>query len=98
WHGLLHKKDNRRLIVRFSYIDSQTLLCSIDDNGVGRGHAEEKQVKQDKESLGVNLIKERLHLFSKVKNAKYGIRFTDKKDEKGEPAGTTVEIKLPILS
>ena len=40
--GLLHKKDNRLLLIRFELIEEEDILyCEIRDNGVGRERAAE---------------------------------------------------------
>ena len=36
WHGIMHKEGNGQLWVRFLKTGDHTLVCEIEDNGVGR--------------------------------------------------------------
>jgi LytS/YehU family sensor histidine kinase len=97
WHGLLHKKGDKKLTIEFSYIDEDKLTCIIEDNGAGR-NAIKKEAVTTKQSLAIDLIKQRLELLSKMKRAKYTLFIKDKKEPNGDNAGTLVELTLPILN
>lgn len=73
------------------------LKCVIEDNGIGREKAEE--IKKNKllghQSMGMRITKDRLDLLS---SSKCEIEFIDLKDDKGEAAGTRVEILIPLIN
>lgn len=98
WHGLLPKKGNRKLSIKFTREDPKTLLCIIDDNGVGRRARGEDEMVPKRKSLAISFIYQRLDLMSREGNGKYGIRIIDKTDEYGNSTGTRVIIKMPILT
>ena len=98
WHGLMHKGDeqNGHLAI-FIKEDGYKLMCTIEDNGVGRAQAkvlQEKSVSKSK-SLGMKLTEERLRLLSKERLEQL-IRITDLKDARDFALGTRVEVNLPI--
>ncbi len=72
------------------------ILCTIEDNGIGRAKAEE--IKKNKlfshKSMGMRITQDRLDLLGQNKCK---IEFIDLKDEKSNPAGTKVEILIPII-
>ncbi len=98
WHGLVHKendsKGNISIDVR-QYEDQ--LLCTIEDNGVGRDKAEQfrdKSILKHK-SMGMKITEERLQLRSR-KPLKQCIEITDLKDTLNHAVGTRVTIHIPI--
>lgn len=94
-HGLLHKKNNRKLWLNFKKIDSK-LLIRIEDNGIGRKNSEIINKKKTSHiSFAMNANKKRLDILKHTfKDIHYNI--TDKISEMGEPLGTIVEITLPF--
>jgi hypothetical protein len=97
WHGLLPKEGAKKLSVVFERVDDITLLCTVDDNGVGR-KAKPPSVKKAKRSLALNFIEQRLQLLSKVRGGSYSLVITDRMDSSGKSAGTRVQIRLPIIN
>lgn len=97
-HGLLHKPDNRQLIIEFSKADENTILCVVEDNGVGREKA--KQIKNQKrpshQSFAHNATKERLALLNYGKTEQIGVDITDIKDSLNKTVGTKVTLHIPI--
>ncbi len=99
WHGLLNKKGDRWLSIRFTS-DDDSLFVTIEDNGIGRQAAATRTnpLKQDYASRGTNLIDERLTLINEVQSdhvAQAGVE--DLLDETGQPAGTRVRLTLPLV-
>jgi len=94
WHGLLHKKGDKKVTITFNYLDEKRLNCIVEDNGVGR---EAKKQNDDtgieKKSLAIDFIKQHLLLISKTKNIDCGFEITDKPDS----SGTKITITIPVL-
>jgi hypothetical protein len=97
WHGLLHKKGEKKLTLLFSYIDEGKLQCLVEDNGAGRD-AVKKEAATTKRSLAIDFIKQRLELLGKMKKTEYSLFIKDKKEPDGTNGGTIVELTLPILN
>ncbi len=96
-HGLLHKEGKRTLLISFTKGKGQTILCVIEDNGIGREETKKMKVKNRSQhkSFSINAIQERLRLFSEKSNEKIEYTIIDLKD--GENAlGTKVIITIPI--
>jgi len=94
-HGLVHKLTPGQIAIRFQQKGSW-LLCSIEDNGVGRSKAAEikRQSGLNSKSRGMMITKERLEILSKKSDEKFSVKVIDLKDENGEPAGTRVELLI----
>lgn len=98
WHGLMHKETNEQGHIKIAVKeDNDTLLCTIEDNGVGRRKSEEMKEKNDgkTKSIGIKVTEERLKLLSKER-IKELIRIVDLKDTFDAAVGTRVEISIPI--
>jgi ligand-binding sensor domain-containing protein len=96
-HGLLHKKNNRRLIIDF-YKEQSFLICKICDNGVGRKRVSEIHKLQNRQhtSFATRASQDRLKLMNFDRNQKISIDIIDLYDEVNNPIGTEVIIKIPI--
>lgn len=91
-HGLKGLDEKGMITVNFK-MERDNLICEIDDNGVGR-----KTNNSDKEhqSLGMQVVRDRLNKYSKFKNYQH-LEIIDKKNDDGTNAGTMIIIKLPQL-
>jgi LytS/YehU family sensor histidine kinase len=100
-HGLRTKKDGM-VSVRFSLDDEDTILCVVEDNGIGREKAHQIRASdpqyQNHRSRGTAITEKRLEILHNSKEKKVFVETFDLKDSKsGEPLGTRVEIKIPIV-
>ncbi len=100
-HGL-RIKEHGLLEVRFSMLDHNTILCTVEDNGIGREKARQMQRARgyynDHRSLGTSITLERLQLLQQSSPKGILVRTIDLKDEQtGEARGTRVEIKIPVV-
>jgi two-component system, LytTR family, sensor kinase len=104
-HGL-SPKDGGKISIKFKLSDDeQSLLCSIEDDGVGLNvskakRAAERGQYQAHRSRGMEITKERLTLLQEQKgySADILIKIMDLQEKtKGEKHGTRVEVIIPIL-
>ena len=95
WHGLLNKEGEKKLIINFELLNEKTLLCTVDDNGVGRN--KNKPNTQKDKSLALGFVKQRLDLMSKIYNCNYNLTIIDKVNSQGKSLGTKIELTLPII-
>lgn len=93
WHGLIHKKGDKKLVISFAQANKH-LICVIKDNGVGRGLAGQMTSASTikKHSMGVKITEERLQLLE----TEASIVIEDLTDDDGNPAGTKVTIIIPL--
>lgn len=97
-HGLMHKKEKGLLQVHFS-LSGQQLICTVEDNGIGRAKSAEINAKKstNHQSQGTAIAINRLRLLSDVKKGIINdVTFVDLYDD-GHEAGLKVIIKLPLL-
>ena len=94
-HGLLHKDGPKKLSIRFELNDS--LLCTIEDNGIGMAAALEIRERQrgDHESFSGTAMRKRFDILSDLHKGEFGILQQDLM-ENGQPMGTRIVLKIPI--
>lgn len=99
-HGLMNKENGKGFLNVELQLQDEQILCSIEDNGIGRAKALE--IKQQKnshhQSMGTNITESRLKLVNELYGKSMKVVYTDLTDDKGEPAGTKVEINIPIIT
>ena len=94
-HGLLPKKKGARLSI--SMVENpQFLLVTVTDNGVGRAKSAEFKKSASYASSGMIITSERLKVIQTLSEVDVQVRITDLYNEHAEPAGTKVEITIPI--
>lgn len=99
-HGLLHKQGLKKLNIHFELSANEDfLLCTIEDNGIGRKKSAE--IKQENltrhASFSTTAIEQRLELLNKNLKLNHLIEYTDLIDENGMAAGTRVIVKIPLV-
>lgn len=93
WHGLLPKKNQARLWIRFYPEEETTLVCEVEDNGIGRKAAAERQ-KSAHQSTGMKNIEERIGILNHMQNKHIHVSVTDLFDSSGTVSGTKVILKF----
>ena len=93
-HGLLPKSGNdRKLTIRFKD-ENDTLICEIEDNGVGRPQVNPILDEQKtRKSRGLEVTKQRIR--SMWENSE-GLQIIDKIDNENNPLGTKVIVRIPV--
>ncbi len=94
-HGLLHKEGTKNLKITFEL--KEVLICTIEDNGVGREKAKAIKLRQrsEHESFSGKAIHKRFEILSNVFDGKFGYIYEDLY-EKGVGVGTKVILRIPI--
>ena len=98
-HGLTPKiEDDLVLSLSFEMLDTNTLCCIVEDNGIGRAAAaiikQKKQLKQH--SKGLEITQQRLHLYFIETGNKFSFDIRDLMDKNNQPAGTRIEIIFAV--
>ncbi|MGL4597266.1 MAG: sensor histidine kinase, partial [Bacteroidia bacterium] len=94
-HGLLHKEGEKKLRIEFVLTD--VLICTIEDNGIGRERS--KAIKQrqrsEHESFSGKAIHKRFEILSTAFKGNFGYVYEDLYTG-DEPTGTRVTLTIPI--
>ncbi len=90
-HGLVHLPGKGHLHISFAWVGGDKLVCTIDDNGIGRKQSAALKEQQGRRhiSRGMQLIEERVKTYNFIDGQDIQIHITDKEQ------GTRVEIILP---
>ncbi len=98
-HGIrLVKQGHIQVLFSSPAGDDDTLLITIQDNGVGRKQASQqvKHRKSDHKSMGTDITKTRLELLNRGIDTTTAVEYIDLEDTDGSSIGTRVLISLPI--
>lgn len=85
-HGL-SQKDNLGLVKISFKSENNMLICSVDDNGIGRKNATSSE---NKTSMGMAITKSRIEIINKLKNTNGTVEIIDKTE------GTRIDVSLPM--
>lgn len=96
WHGLSNKKGGGAILVEFK-IEEESLLCAVEDNGIGRQAAADSQRGKKHESKALGITQKRLELMQKETGKQAGYQVVDLVEPDGSPAGTRVELIIPLI-
>lgn len=91
WHGLINKPGDKNITISFKLENENCVLCIIEDNGLGR--ISENTNKQEKKSLAISFIIQRLELLNKIYKSNCKLIIHDKPNH----SGTIIKISIPIL-
>jgi tetratricopeptide (TPR) repeat protein len=99
WHGLQYKEQSGHINIYIRKRDN-ALYATVEDNGVGRNMSKQVQPPMliKKESLGMKLTEERLKILNELKKIKAEFKITDLFTKDNQPAGTKVELSLPLVA
>jgi ligand-binding sensor domain-containing protein len=99
WHGIMLKPNQDGWVkIKISKYNGG-VICSIEDNGVGRDAAQKIRNKQETErkSLGFKITAQRIDILNNLYKGNFVIKYHDIKSTTGESLGTRVDIHIPIL-
>jgi ligand-binding sensor domain-containing protein len=96
WHGLLPRPEGGNLLLHVER-QQEELVITIDDDGVGINTSlrTPKQELEDKTSMGINIIRERIELLKKFQG-NYGLLIIDKSELNGKATGTGTLVKITV--
>lgn len=92
WHGLMPKTEGeKKLILSFTGTDS-SVICKVEDNGIGRRKAAITKNKRHGTSLSTALTFNRVANINNLENKqKYTIEIYDKADDGGTIVTITIQ-------
>jgi len=96
-HGLMSKKGKGHIWITLKQGEN-CLLCSIEDNGIGRAKAmqiKQKKISQHK-SMGLSVTTDRLTILNQYKDREVVVDIEDLMDSNDQPSGTRVELIIPV--
>jgi tetratricopeptide (TPR) repeat protein len=99
-HGLIPMETKGKVKVEIKLVNDY-LTCTIEDNGIGRDAARAKRVERregNHNSLGTKIAASRLDLVNSLYGSCLKTAYTDLKDSAGRPAGTRVEMQIPVMT
>ena len=81
--------------ISFKMKDDDTLVCEVEDDGVGRQEQVLHPIKQHK-SFAMKITQKRLAALGKNRSLDKKMEVVDLKDESGNALGTKVIINVPL--
>jgi ligand-binding sensor domain-containing protein len=98
-HGLMHSKNQWQLDISFEKT-GDSIQVVIDDNGIGRkaSAAINAQRYKKHQSFATGANQKRLEILNKGLRTAIGFTIEDKTNAYGQPTGTRVILRIPILN
>ncbi|MDY8137861.1 histidine kinase [Aquimarina sp. 2201CG5-10] len=99
-HGLLPREGNGILSINFKYAtDDGVIICTIEDNGVGREKSREINHLKTKlhTSFATKATQDRLDLYNYDKKEQIRVSIEDLFDDQNNPSGTRVTLFIPYV-
>lgn len=95
-HGINHSSKKCLLTLNFKK-EGDAIVCTIEDNGIGREKAKEiNKHRRDHTSKGVEIVLEKIRIVKEIYNLQIRLTIVDKYDNLGESTGTLVQLVIPI--
>ncbi|MGB0838699.1 MAG: tetratricopeptide repeat-containing sensor histidine kinase [Chitinophagales bacterium] len=95
-HGLWHKKIDGKLSIDLALNNNNTLICTIEDNGIGREKARQFAKSRIHQSKGMKITSQRLELLNTTLDQPVKVNIIDLHDKNQVASGTKVVIIIPI--
>lgn len=99
-HGLRTKKEGH-LLIQLQLQDEDTILCVIEDDGIGleasRAMQSQNPRYQNHRSRGTSITEKRLQLLHNAGDQDVFVDTKDRLDQEGGVIGTRVEIQIPVI-
>jgi hypothetical protein len=98
-HGLRFRKDKEGKVTINIQKQDDSLICVLEDNGIGRKAALRYKSGNpiEYQSKGMTLTAERIAMFNKDHPNKISMQIDDMEDDQQKPLGTRVTLSFPIL-
>jgi hypothetical protein len=92
WHGLMPKTEGeKKLLLSFDGTEN-SIICKVEDNGIGRTRAAEMKSKKHATSLGTTLTFNRVANINMFENKnRYAIEIYDKPNDEGTIVTITIQ-------
>ncbi len=96
-HGVIPKKEMGTIAIRFE-IEKESLLCTVEDNGIGfqQSKAQKENSVVAHKSMALDITQKRLEMIESVTHKKANVTINEVKSNLGEILGTNVTLYLPI--
>ena len=97
-HGITHRSDNNGRIAISIACEAGELLCTIEDNGVGRKRAAQYKSRQSHRypSQGMDLTARRIEMLNATRRRPISVIIEDLGNADEAPGGTCVRIRFPV--
>jgi hypothetical protein len=90
-HGLVQREEKGGVLsIRISW-EGPHLLCTIEDNGIGRERSAQLKTNSDHKSAGTDITQQRMKISTQKLGMQYYLEYIDNIN----PAGTVVKFHLP---
>ena len=99
WHGLMHKKGEKQLSIRFSR-QAQTISCIVEDNGIGIKRSEQlkRLNRPTHQSVGLNNLRNRIKIMNEKYNTGCTLDITDLNEFNKRKTGTRAVLCFNVIT
>lgn len=92
WHGLIPKSGGEKKLILSFVAKGNSIICTVEDNGVGRNHAASGKLHKNATPLGTTLTISRMKNINLIENnQKYSVDIYDKEQGTGTIVTITIQ-------
>ena len=97
-HGLRYREDDKGVVLIRFVENGSHLVCTIEDNGVGRSQAQQFKGLSpiEYQSRGMTLTQRRMEMMNHGKDTSISIDVEDLETEERKPMGTRIILRFPL--
>ena len=97
WHGLIPKRGRKNLLIHFSRM-GESILCTIEDNGIGIKYSEQLKLlnRPLHKSVGLSNLRNRIKLMNEKYNTNCTLEIIDLEDFNTDKTGCCAVLKFNI--
>jgi ligand-binding sensor domain-containing protein/putative methionine-R-sulfoxide reductase with GAF domain len=99
WHGMMHKKGEMKLLIRFS-LEGENISCTIQDNGIGIEASQRQKLvqKPTHQSVGLSNLRHRIMILNEKFDAGCSLEIRDLSNCPGNGTGTCVVLRFNTIT
>jgi LytS/YehU family sensor histidine kinase len=99
WHGLMPRKGEKKLSIRFSRF-GDILFCIVEDNGIGIKRAEQLKLlnRPTHQSVGLSNLRNRIKILNEKYDTGCSLEIIDLGDRNREQTGTRAILRFNIIT
>jgi sensor histidine kinase YesM len=97
WHGLMPKKGDKKITIRFEQ-SNDMVTCTIKDNGIGIRQSEKMKRANKQPPVGLDNLRNRIKILNQKYDMTCTLDITDLSEKDSEATGTLAVLRFKVLT
>ena len=99
WHGLMQAVTDKKIVLSFIQQDN-TIICTVEDNGIGIRHSEKLKAQHNAahHSVGLDNLRNRIRVLNEKYNMDCRLTIIDLEEAGEDASGTRVVLQFDLVN